>query len=187
LVKKPPTTCMKLESLHIGLKVKHPQYGIGVVRALSEHAAEIRFDIGVRAVDPQASGLEPSEPQVSITGLEVPLSRFVDEALEAVLYRMGWESPEAVATQLGVRWLKGRLVMHPSDTALQPKEVPLEVFFHKIVGMRNQLRVLEQKINSHPQLSDADKVEMQQYVSRCHGSMTTFNLLFRNKEDQFSS
>jgi hypothetical protein len=178
---------MKIEALHIGMKVRHPQYGAGTVKTLAEHTAEIRFEDAQRTIDPDLSGVSPAEPQATVSGLEIPLKQFVESMLESVLGRLGYEGPNAVVEQLGARWHKGKAVLHPADTTLTTKEVPLEVFFHKVVGIRNQLRVLEQKVNGHPNLTDGEKVEMQQYISRCYGSLTTFNLLFKNKEDQFSS
>jgi hypothetical protein len=176
---------MKIEALHIGMRVRHPQYGVGVVRTILETTAEIQFDEGRRPVAPEPSGLVPAEPQTAISGLELPLAQFIQQVLSGVLDKLGLEKPDAVVEQLGARWQRGKLVLHPSDPTLQAKEVPLETFFHKIVMMRNQFRVLEQKINGHEKLSDAEKIEMQQYITRCYGSMTTFNVLFREKEDQF--
>ena len=178
---------MKMQELTVGLTIRHPQYGIGTVRSISEHAAEIRFDDSTRTIDPELSGIAPAEAGMTVSGLSTPLSQFVESSIESVLTRLGYENPNASVQELGARWHKGKIVMHPADPTLQTKEVPLEVFFHKIVGLRNQLRVLEQKINAHTGLSDGDKVEMQQYVTRCYGSLTTFNVLFKNKEDQFSS
>ncbi len=178
---------MKIQTLTIGMSVRHPQYGIGTVRTISEQTAEIRFSDTLRTVDPDLGGLVPADAAMAVSGLEQPLSQFVESIVEKMIENLGLEKPDDVVTELGARWQKGKIVLHPSDPTLQTKEVPLEILFHKIVGIRNQLRVLEQKINAHTVLTDVDKVEMQQYVSRCYGSLTTFNLLFKNKEGQFSS
>src|ERR1041385_4857056 len=176
---------MKIEALHINMNVRHPQYGVGTVKTISESTAEILFTDGKRTVAPEPSGLEPAEPQAAVSGLNLPLKQFVSETLDRMLDRLGMEKPDAVVAQLGAPWHNGKAVLHPADPALQTKEVPLETFFHKVVMIRNQLRVLEQKINAHEKLSDGEKVEMQQYITRCYGSLTTFNVLFREKEDQF--
>jgi hypothetical protein len=176
---------MKLQDMMVGMKVRHPNYGEGVVETISNVDAAIRFGNILRTVDPALADVAPAEATVKVEGLTVPLKQFVTSTLEAALGQLGLENPNAEVSQLGPRWQKGKLVLHPADPTLQTKEVPLEVFFHKIVGVRNQLRVLEQKINAHPALSDADKVEIQQYITRSYGSLTTFNVLFKEKEDQF--
>ena len=176
---------MKIESLHLGMKVRHPQYGVGIVKTISETTADIQFDDGKRTVAPEPSGMQPAEPQVALHGLDIPLAQFVQQTVNATIDKLGLAKPDSEVEKLGTRWHKGKVVLHPADPTLQTKDVPLEVFFHKVIGVRNQLRVLEQKINAHEKLSDGEKVEMQQYITRCYGSLTTFNLLFKEKEDQF--
>lgn len=87
--------------------------------------------------------------------------------------------------EMANKWQGGTLILKPANTSLQPKEIPIETFFHKIVMLRDRLRVLEQNINSHTVLTDEDKINLQQYISRIYGSLTTFNLLFSDKNDYF--
>jgi hypothetical protein len=105
------------------------------------------------------------------------MRRLIAEALEDVL--------GPADAEMGDRWKGGSLVLKPGKPETQPKELPLDKFFQKIVRLRDQLRVLEQKINTHARLEDADRLVLQQYVTRCYGSLTTFNVLFKRAEDRF--
>jgi len=178
---------MNIGTLHIGMKVRHPQYGVGVVRSLTEQTAEISFDDAPRTVAPASSDLQPAESTATLSELQMPLTSLIRETAQAVVDALGLEQKDVVVEGLASRWQTGMLVMRPADSSLQPKEVPIETFFHKIVMIRNNLRVLEQKVNASEKLSDADKFDLQQYITRCYGSLTTFNILFKNKEDQFRS
>ncbi len=175
---------MNIESLHIGMKVHHPRYGVGVVRSLSEQTAEIAFDDSPRTIAPASSDLAPAEATATLSQLEMPLASLIRETAQATVEALGLEQKEVV-DDLAARWQRGTLVMQSADSSLQPKEVPLETFFHKIVMIRNNLRVLEQKVNASDKMSDADKFDLQQYITRCYGSLTTFNILFKNNDDQF--
>lgn len=167
--------------ISIGAKVKHPSFGEGVVFGETEKAWRVYFqEKGEEAIGKAFDGLkivELSEVEVKSIGLE--------DVIDAVqnVFDSYYESSEIVP--LGDRWEGGTLQLIPGDTDTQGKEVPIEVFFHKIVMMRDRLRVLEQNINSHPKLNDEDKVNLQQYITRIYGSMTTFNVLFKSKEQHF--
>jgi hypothetical protein len=95
------------------------------------------------------------------------------------------ELQEAETVELAGRWRGGKIEIWPRDASLGAHEIPLDSFFHKIVMVRDRLRVLEQQINGHPKLDDEDRVHLQQYITRCYGSLTSFNVLFKNKEDRF--
>jgi hypothetical protein len=137
-----------IETLHIGMKVRHPQYGVGVVKSLTGQTAEIAFDDTQRTIAPGSSDLQPAEPTASLSELQVPLAKLISDTAQAVVEALGLEQQDALIEGLAARWGKGTLIMQPADSSLQSKEVPLETFFHKIVMIRNNLRVLEQKVNA---------------------------------------
>jgi hypothetical protein len=105
-----------------------------------------------------------------------------EEFAQAIRDALREEAPDV---PLAPKWEGGTIVVKPHDPSLQPKELPIDALFHKVVMVRDRLRVLEQKMNAHPKLSDAEKVEMQGYVTKCYGSLTSFNLLFRDEKDKF--
>ena len=169
------------------MQVRHPRYGVGLIKALTEHTADISFDDAPRTVDPATSDLTIAEPTASLTEMQMPLSALIRQTAQSMVEALGLEKADQLVEGLAARWQRGTLALQPADSALQAKEVPLETFFHKIVMIRNNLRVLEQKVNAHEKLSDADKFDLQQYITRCYGSLTTFNVLFKEKTDQFGS
>lgn len=123
----------------------------------------------------------PRAPLPQDIGIDMDANEF-----RRVLRQVIQEELGVTPVELGDRWRGGEIVMVPGKRETQEKRVPLEAFFHKIVMIRDKLRVLEQKINSHPTLTDDEKVSMQQYVTGCYGSLTTFNVLFKDRDDGFS-
>ena len=168
-----------MELLGVGSRVVHPSFGTGVVVRLHKRVYEICFiEKGLKMVNKDFSleVIERIEPEYAESFSEA------EDALMKIL--RVWSDVNEVVP-LGDKWTGGVLVMKPGSDTLKEKEVPIDVFFHKIVMLRDRLRVLEQRINSHYKLTDEDKVNMQQYITRIYGSLTTFNVLFKHKMDYF--
>lgn len=107
------------------------------------------------------------------------------QTVKAILREVLEEEMGTGRAEMAPKWSGGTLVLKPSDASLKAKEVPLDVFFKKVVSVREKLRVLEQKINNHPALPYEDKLEFEKLITRAYGSLTTFNVLFRYEEDRF--
>lgn len=167
--------------LGIGTRLQHTQYGPGVIVAVRYATYLISFiNHGVKEIDKNDIQLDEIIPE-NVTA-EVETTSDVERSLLKILHMWGGLSE---TVPLGDRWKGGVMTLQPYDKTLKPKEIPVEDFFHKIVMLRDRLRVLEQNINSNKKLSDEDKVNIQQYITRCYGSLTTFNVLFKNKEQWF--
>lgn len=171
-----------MEELAVGTRVNHPAYGDGLVSKSHLTIYEIYFEHGGKVeltkYNPDLKVLETpeSEPRKGLNLAEI------EEAITYVLDKYQGITHKA---RIADKWKKGTLEMKPANSNLQGKEIPIETFFHKIVMVRDRLRVLEQNINTHPKLEEEDKIELQQYITRAYGSLTTFNVLFDDKQDYF--
>ena len=140
---------------------------------------------GRKRVDPPAVKRRTLErPTTGNTRGEITVDR---DGLKQVLRELLEEETLYGYPEIAPKWHDGELLLMPGDPELQPKTLPLDSLFHKVVMVRDRLRVLEAKINAHSKLDEADKVELQAYLSKCYGTLTSFNVLFRNREDQFRS
>ncbi len=167
--------------LGIGTRLQHTQFGPGVIVGIKYATYLISFiHHGIKEIDKTDSHLdEIIAEQVTV---EVETVSEVERSLLKILRQ--WSDVNEIVP-LGDKWHGGTMLLQTADKTLKPKEIPITDFFHKIVMLRDRLRVLEQNINSHKKLSDEDKVNIQQYITRCYGSLTTFNVLFKNKEQWF--
>lgn len=167
--------------LGIGTRLQHTIYGPGVIVGIRYATYLISFiHHGIIEVDKTDEQLDDIQPE-NVTE-EIETNSNTEASLLKIL-RLWGNVSEVV--KLGDKWTGGTMLLQPKDTSLKPKEIPVEVFFHKIVMARDRLRVLEQNINGNKNLSDEEKVNLQQYITRIYGSFTTFNVLFKNKEHWF--
>lgn len=168
-------------TLGIGTRLQHTQHGPGVIIGVRYATYLISFiNLGIKEIDKTDTHLDEIIPE-NVTA-EVETTVAVEKSLLKILRQ--WSDVNEVVP-LGDRWLGGTMLLQPADKTQKPKEVPIDVFFHKIVMLRDRLRVLEQQINAHKVLADEEKVNLQQYITRIYGSLTTFNVLFKNKEQWF--
>lgn len=160
--------------LGIGSRINHPSYGKGVITNVSSKMYWVTFvenGLETLAIDDDFEVIEAVEGEVDTVSFSE-----IESSLVEILKR--WSDVSEVVP-LAEKWRGGQLIIQPKDKTLQSKEIPIDTFFHKIVMLRDRLRVMEQKINASKSLEEDEKIDLQQYITRCYGSLTTFNILFK--------
>ncbi len=170
---------MSNQILGIGSRVKHPAYGDGVIIGADVAAYKVCFiTYGIKNVGKNYEAWEVIE------AIEAGGAVSFSEAERSLIKILRTWSDATEEVRLGDKWDNGQMVLKPADSSMADKVIPIDTFFHKIVMVRDRLRVMEQRINSS-KLTDEEKVNLQQYITRIYGSLTTFNVLFKYKEDHF--
>jgi hypothetical protein len=167
------------QNIGIGSRVSHDNYGKGVVINVRSDAYLVTFiESGYKEI-PTSETLTVLDEMVPDTDMVSAWE--VEQTLKKILQK--WSDVTEVVP-LGDKWKGGKMILQPGNTGLAAKDIPIDQFFNKIVMVRDRLRVLEQRVNSS-NIDNEEKVNLQQYITRIYGSLTTFNVLFKYKEDQF--
>ncbi len=167
---------MKL--LGIGSRIKHSEFGLGVVtNVTSKHYWVTFIESGIETIDldTEIEIIEAVEDEVDTVSFYE-----VEKTLKSILQKWSDVGP---TVPIADKWKGGKLILEPS-TPTTNKEIPIDTFFNKIIMIRDRVRVMEQKINAS-NLEQSEKIEMQQYITRIYGSLTTFNVLFKSTTDYF--
>jgi hypothetical protein len=172
------------KELGIGSRVDHQHFGKGVIvdTAAESYIIWFKSQGGTKNISKDYAELKtleeveaaPGSDHITIADIEQALSNILDQRLH-----------DMQLVPIGPRWKRGTMILKPGDPTLASKDIPIETFFHKIVMVRDRLRVMEQKINAHKIMTDDEKVDLQQYITAIYGSLTTFNVLFKEVHHQF--
>lgn len=168
-----------MQLLGISSRIKHPEFGKGVVtNVTSKHYWVTFIENGLEtiAIDSDFEVIEAAEDDVDTISFHE-----VETTLKSILKT--WSDVSEVVT-IADKWKGGTLIMQPGDSNLKPNEIPIDTFFRKITMVRDRLRVMEQKINNS-NLEEHEKIDLQQYLTRSYGSLTSFNVLFKLKNHNF--
>jgi hypothetical protein len=169
---------MKL--LGIGSRINHPEYGKGVVTNVTSRMYWVTFiENGLETID-----IDATFDVIEAAKDEVDTISFYEVESSLINILKKWSDMSEVVP-IADKYKGGTMVLQPKEAGLSNKEIPINTFFHKVVMLRDRLRVMEQKINSSKNLDDQEKVDLQQYITRCYGSLTTFNVLFKNNSQNF--
>jgi len=165
--------------LGIGSRIEHPEFGKGVITNVSSKEYWVTFiekGLETIALDSEFKIIEATVDEVDTVSFSD-----VERSLRDILKK--WSDVSEIVP-IGDKWKGGKLILEPGQAGLANKEIPIDTFFHKIIMVRDRLRVMEQKINTS-KIEEIEKIELQQYITRIYGSLTSFNILFKSPTNHF--
>ena len=168
-----------MKILEIGSRIHHSEFGKGVITNVSSKEYWVTFienGLETIAIDSEFEILEAVENEVDTVSFYD-----VEKSLLQILKK--WSDISEIVP-IADKWKGGKMILDPGEPGLASKEIPIDTFFHKIIMVRDRLRVMEQKINASS-IEEIEKIELQQYITRIYGSLTTFNVLFKTPTHYF--